>query len=142
MTPSLSTSIKASGRNSNWPRVGVCSASPRNARGVVGVVGTSSGRQAQLVVSAQKPVAHGLYIGEGIPTLSLKALCKGGDAFVVIGQQPLLGGFVDKGVVQRVAAQLHDFLPRQVELLHRDVELIAHVRVPHTAVVRRQRDRN
>src|SRR5579862_6840646 len=115
MTPPASTSIRTPGRNSIRPRVGACSALPRNARCELGarcecgagdISTAASGRQANLVMPAQKAVAHRLRVAERFEALALKILGEGRHALVVAGQQPLLGGGVQKGVVERVAAEL------------------------------------
>eukprot|EP01034_Spumella_vulgaris_P002377 gene2376-3091_t len=75
---------------------------------------------AQLVVLAGKRIADRLDRFQAIQTLALELRLVARDSDVVVLEQLLLHRFLDEGILQRVAADQHQFFPGQIELAHGD----------------------
>src|ERR1700722_12819947 len=71
----------------------------------------SSMQQTQLITTAEEAVAHGIGSAQARPAPALELQREGCDPLVVVCQHPLLRGLVEEGILQRVPAQLDDFLP-------------------------------
>jgi hypothetical protein len=105
--PSFDGALKSKGclvaiDAARWKNSALSSREPRTHRGGDRYMGCraeahlSLVRHAHLVMRAEKSIAHRFDLAQRRPALLLKALREGGHAFIVVGQQALLGGFVEE----------------------------------------------